>query len=88
MVDYHGRWLAVPSDKEERPLSSLVSEWLKTGATGWIVDWPIVDATKEALVAELSVLPSWMPTHSKLKKDVLAERLGRIRAERVFFSWM
>ena len=24
---------------------------------------------------------------SKLKKDVLAERLGRIRAEHVFFLW-
>jgi hypothetical protein len=87
VVDYHGRWLAVPSDKEERPVQTLVSEWLKTGAVGWIVNWPVVDATKEALVAELSVLPNWMPTHSKLKKDVLAERLGRIRAERVFFSW-
>ena len=87
VIDYHGRWLAVPSDKEERPLQTLVSEWLKTGATGWIVNWPIVDATKEALVAELSALPSWMPTHSKLKKDVLAERLGRIRAEHVFFLW-
>ena len=87
VVDYHGRWLAVPSDKEERPVQTLVSEWLKTGAVGWIVNWPVVDATKEALVAELSALPNWMPTHSKLKKDVLAERLGRIRAERVFFSW-
>jgi hypothetical protein len=87
VVDYHGRWLAIPSDKEERHVQTLVSEWLKTGAVGWIVNWPVVDATKEALVAELSVLPNWMPTHSKLKKDVLAERLGRIRAERVFFSW-
>jgi hypothetical protein len=88
VVDYHGRWLAVPSDKEERPVQTLVSEWLKTGAVGWIIDWPIVDATKEDLVKELSILPSWMPTHSKLKKDVLAARLGRIRAERVLFSWM
>jgi hypothetical protein len=87
VVDYHGRWLAVPSDKEEREIQTLVSEWLKTGAQGWIIEWPTVDATKEALVAELSVLPNWMPTHSKLKKDVLAERLGRIRAEQVFFRW-
>ena len=87
VVDYHGRWIAVPSDKEEREIQTLVSDWLKTGAQGWIIDWPTVDATKEALVAELSVLPNWMATHSKLKKDVLAERLGRIRAERVFFRW-
>ena len=87
VVDYHGRWLAIPSDKEERPLQTLVSEWLKTGTNGWIIEWPIVDATKEALVAELSTLPNWMPSHTKLKKDVLAERLGRIKAEQVFFSW-
>jgi hypothetical protein len=46
-----------------------------------------VDATKELIVEELSSFAGWMPTHSKLKKDVLAERLGRLRAERVFGSW-
>lgn len=87
IVDWHGRWLGVPSDKEERSLQTILYSWLKSGLTGWIVEWPSVDATKELIVEELSSFAGWMPTHSKLKKDVLAERLGRLRAERVFGSW-
>jgi hypothetical protein len=86
VVDYHGRWIGIPSNKEDRKLQSLVYDWFQTGLTGWIVEWPSVDATKEAIVEELMTLPNWLPSHSKLKKDVLAERLGRIRAERNFFK--
>ena len=87
IVDWHGRWIAVPNDKEERPIQTLVADWLKTGVHGWIIEWPTVDVTKDLLVEELSSFPGWMPSHSKLRKDVLAERLGRLRAERILMSW-
>jgi hypothetical protein len=39
-----------------------------------------VDSTKELIIQELMLDPTWMTSHAKLKKDVLAARLGRMRA--------
>jgi hypothetical protein len=53
IVDYHARWLAVT--EEETPTRSIVWTWLQNvEENGWVVDWPLVDETKEALVRELS----------------------------------
>ena len=66
-----------------------MGSWLSTVAqTGWIIQWPEVDATKAELVEHLSVLPTWQITDKKLTKDVLAARLGRANSIKVFTKWM
>jgi len=75
VVDWHGRWVGVSEESEQ----SLLSWCLGLEPAKWSVKWPIVEATKEAIVQELSTTASWKATDSKLKKDVLALRLGRIR---------
>ena len=83
IADWHGRWIAVPEDTETRSTTSRVLSFVQSIEDGgWIVDWPIVDATKEAIVEELRFSPTWQSTHSRLKKDVLASRLGRERVIR------
>ena len=77
IVDWHGRW--VGATEEEAPFKTLLSWGLALDSTKWSVQWPTVDATKEVIVQELSTTASWKATDSKLKKDVLALRLGRIR---------
>ena len=81
IVDYHARWIAVTDD--ETPTREILMEWLgEAERSGWIVDWPIVEDTKEALVRELSDHPTWKGSDSKLLKADLAKRLGRIRTIR------
>lgn len=76
VVDYYGRWIATP--QTDNAFKTLVN-WIEDiEVHGWIVQWHI-DAlqTKEAIVADLSLRPSWRPEHSKLKKDILARRLAK-----------
>jgi hypothetical protein len=78
IVDYHARWLAVT--EEEIPTRHLLWTWLDTmSQNGWIVDWPVPDDTKEALIKELSDHITWKASDSKLLKADLARRLGRLR---------
>jgi hypothetical protein len=54
--------------------------WLQNvEENGWVVDWPLVDETKEALVRELSEHVTWKASDAKLLKADLAKRLGRLR---------
>ena len=80
VVDWHGRWIGTTD--EDAPFQSLLSWCLSLESTKWSVQWPVVEATKEVIVQELSTTASWKATDSKLKKDVLALRLGRIRVLR------
>ena len=58
-------------------------EWcLALDPLKWHVQWPVVDATKDVIVQELSTTASWKATDTKLTKDVLALRLGRVRVLR------
>jgi len=78
IVDYHGRWLAVT--EEERSTRQILLSWLQEiERNGWIVDWPVVEETKESLVRELSQHVTWKTSDAKLLKAELAKRLGRIR---------
>jgi hypothetical protein len=78
IVDYHARWLAVTED--EIPTRHILWTWLDTmSQNGWIVDWPVPDDTKEALVKELSDHITWKASDAKLLKADLARRLGRLR---------
>lgn len=87
IVDWHARWIAVPDDTDTVPTSERIIPWLmNTERGGWIIEWPTTDATKEQIVEELTLLPTWKSTDAKLKKDVLASRLGRARVIQNFGS--
>jgi hypothetical protein len=89
VADYRARWVAVPIEQTAYDLHKLLATWLSTiEQTGWVIQWPIIDATKTELVEQLSVLPTWQVTDKKLTKDVLASRLGRANAIKVFTKWM
>ena len=80
IVDYHARWVAV---SEEEGTRDILLDWLGCMERGgWIVDWPIVDDTKEAIIRELCDDCSWRSIDSKLLKAELAKRLGRLRTVR------
>jgi hypothetical protein len=81
IVDYHARWIAVTED--ETPTRQILMGWLSQAeSNGWIVDWPVVDDTKESLVRALQDEVTWKSSDSKLLKAELAKRLGRIRSIR------
>lgn len=80
IADYRGRWMATPVDVATYLSGPVVSIWLGSlESSGWTVQWPEVDATKETIVGELNKLSTWNATDSKLKKEVLAKRLGKVR---------
>jgi hypothetical protein len=79
VADYRARWVAIPSEQNAQDLHKIIATWLSTTEqTGWIVQWPEVDGTKAEIVEQLSALP----------KEVLATRLGRANAIKVFTKWM
>jgi hypothetical protein len=89
IADYRARWVAVPTENSASNIHKILAVWLATvEQTGWIVQWPEVDATKTELVEKLSQLPSWQITDKKLTKEVLAVRLGRANTVKVFTKWM
>ena len=89
MVDYRGRWAAIPTETNARPLSSMLDTWLMSMEQhGWIIQWPIIDATKPELIEQLCRFPTWNETDRKLTKDVLCARLGRARVLHTFVSWL
>ena len=80
IADYRGRWLGTPVGEDtENLVGPSVSIWLGGLETsGWIVHWPEAEGTKEEIVTALKENPTWQPADSKLKKEILAKRLGRI----------
>jgi hypothetical protein len=85
IVDYKARWIAV--SEEEGETREILLSWLGDAERGgWIVDWPIVDDTKEAIIRELCDDCSWRPIDAKLLKGELAKRLGRMRTIKALSS--
>ena len=88
VVDVRGRWVAIPSELSAAPLSTFLSTWLTSMEQhGWVIQWPVIDATKVKLVEQLSLLPSWKETDKKLSKDTLSARLSRLQTMDTFASW-
>ena len=89
VADYRSRWVAIPSENHAEDIHKVLATWLSTiEQTGWIVQWPEVDGTKVEIVEQLSALPTWQVTDKKLNKDILAARLGRANAIKVFTKWI
>lgn len=78
IADYRARWLAVTDDDETSALN--FGSWLcDRECAGWQINWPEATGTKESIVEELRTTPTWQASDSKLKKDILAARLGKVR---------
>lgn len=89
IVDYRAHWIAIPSEQHAQDLHKFIGNWLTTiEQSGWIIQWPIIDATKTEIVEQLSTLPTWQITDKKLTKDILASRLGRANCIKVFTKWL
>jgi len=89
IVDYRARWIALPMDSKAQDIHKILALWISTvEKSGWVIQWPEIDATKTELVEKLSLFPTWQLTDKKLSKDVLAARLGRTNAINVFTNWM
>ena len=74
IADYRGRCFYDTATTEIN-----FGQWLGAiEAMGWIVEWPEADGTKESIVGELKGQPTWTAADAKLRKEVLAKRLGRI----------
>jgi hypothetical protein len=88
IADYRARWVAIPSEHHALTLHKILGSWLSTvEQTGWVIQWPQVDATKTELIELLSVLPIWQDSDKKLSKDILSARLGRANAIKVLSRW-
>ncbi len=88
IADFRSRWVAIPTDNNSSKLHNIISPWLSNiEQSGWFINWPEVDATKEELIQQLSLLPTWNPTDKKLKKEILAARLGKANVIQTFVKW-
>jgi hypothetical protein len=89
IADYRARWVAIPSEQNASDIHTILALWLSNiEQTGWVIQWPEIDATKTEIVEQLSILPTWQITDKKLSKDVLSARLGRANCIKVFTNWM
>ena len=80
IADYRGRWISETAATEVN-----FGQWLgAVEGMGWIVEWPEADGTKESIVGELKGQPTWTAADAKLRKEVLAKRLGRINTLAAF----
>lgn len=80
IADYRGRWISETAATEVN-----FGQWLGAiEGMGWIVEWPEADGTKESIVGELKGQPTWTAADAKLRKEVLAKRLGRINTLAAF----
>lgn len=88
IADFRSRWVAIPTDNNSTKLHSIISSWLSSiEQNGWFINWPEVDGSKEEIVEQLSSLPTWSPNDKKLKKEILAQRLGRANVIQTFVKW-
>ena len=85
IVDYHARWVAIPSENKQ---NICIATWITDMENGWIVKWPEVEGTKTEIIEYLSLLPTWQATDVKINKDILAVRLGRANTIQLFSKWM
>ena len=87
IADYKGRWISTTESSE--PIHLLLSIWLShCEQNGWIIQWPEIDGTKEYIIEQLSLLPTWNLTDKSHKKDILSKRLGKAKVIELFTKWM
>jgi hypothetical protein len=83
IVDLQGRWVALPSEAEARPLTQFLDAWIEEiEQKQWLIMWPEIDLKKTELIEQLIVYPTWKETDRKLTKEHLATRLSRSKTLR------
>lgn len=83
IVDLQGRWVALPSEGEARPLTQFLDQWVEEmEQKQWLITWPEIDLKKTELIEQLIVYPTWKETDRKLTKEHLAARLSRTKTLR------
>lgn len=88
IVDYRGRWIATPHTVQTDYIYQIIGGWLNgIQHSGWIVQWPEIDATKVELISQLTEYVDWQETDRKLSKDILSVRLGRLQTLKTFGEW-
>ena len=88
IIDFHGRWVAMPHTVTPDHIYTILGEWLSTiSQKGWTVQWPEIDGTKVELVAALSAYTDWQETDKKMSKDILSLRLGRTQTIEHIMKW-
>jgi len=86
IVDYRGRWVAIPSTSEN--IYIVLESWLiEMEQKGWVIQWPEMDGSKVELVDKLSKFSTWQETDKKIVKEILAVRLGKAITLQLFTSW-
>jgi len=89
IADFRSRWVAIPTNNNSPKLHNIISSWLSNiEQSGWFINWPEIDATKEDIVQQLSSLPTWSSTDKNLKKEILAKRLGKANVIQTFVKWI
>jgi hypothetical protein len=88
IADYRSRWVAVQTENSSQNIKNILAEWISNSEqSGWFIEWPDVDMSKEELVNNLSKFPTWSETDKKLKKDILSKRFGKARCIKLFTEW-
>jgi hypothetical protein len=83
IVDLEGRWVALPSEGEARPLTQFLDQWAEEmEQKQWLIMWPEIDLKKTELIEQLVTYPTWKETDRKLTKVHLATRLSRAKTLR------
>ncbi len=89
VIDYRCRWIAYQHAAANNSIHNHIAPWLLfTQGNGWTIEWPELDMTKTAIVAELSKEITYNPSDNSLLKDILSERLSKIKTLRVFTNWI
>jgi hypothetical protein len=88
VVDFKAHWVAIPLEQYTQKIHDILGVWLsEREQSGWTIDWPEVDGSKEELVEQLRQYPTWSDSDKSLKKEILAKRLGKTHCIRLFTGW-
>jgi hypothetical protein len=87
IADYKGRWIATTESYDKTYI--LLPTWLLyCEQNGWIIQWPEIDGTKEYIIEQLSLLPTWNLADKSHKKEILSKRLGKSKVLELFTKWI
>ena len=65
-----------------KPYTNVMSklrEWLEKMETKYIINWPEFEGTKAEMVEWYSDRPDWRSEYSKLKKEELSDKIGKLK---------
>jgi hypothetical protein len=88
IADYRARWVAIPTENNALSVSKITGSWLSfSEQSGWFIEWPEADGTKEEIISQLSQYTTWSINDKSCKKELLATRLGKAQTIKLFSDW-